>query len=118
MLAAFLLCAVPYSPIVETAVDRIEVNHFYDENGRLVFDQLIFYRLAEDGHSDVIAWRLVKCPAMLPYRCKGRSVVLWFDGDFLRRVVALSAGETWTQFDPELLERERLPTEHRAELGR
>ena len=43
---AILLGGVGLQPpevVVEDYVDLIEVNHFYDEHGKLVFDQVIFY---------------------------------------------------------------------------
>jgi len=33
--------------VAREQVDLVELNHFYDEQGRLVFDQLIFYDWAE-----------------------------------------------------------------------
>jgi hypothetical protein len=97
----------------------MEVNHFYDEQGRLVFDQVIFYDWApEHSRYNVRAWRLVKNPAQLPERDwrDGGYLAVWQDGEVLRRVRAASMRETWTQYDPELVEREYLPKERRREL--
>jgi hypothetical protein len=106
---------VPYEP-----VDLIEVNHLYDEQGRLVFDQIIFYDWSpRDSHYMVRAWRLVKSPAQLPkqdFRTGGYTAV-WHDGEVLRHVWAQSKRETWTQYDPDLIEREFLPKERRKELS-
>jgi hypothetical protein len=102
-------------------VDLIEVNHFYNERGSLVFDQIIFYDWsAAEGRFHVRAWRLVKCPAQIPHRDgqRGEYVAVWSDGEVLRRVRSDSFRESWTQYDPELLEREYLPKEHRRELNR
>jgi hypothetical protein len=100
-------------------VDLVEVNHFYDDQGRHVFDQVIFYDW-EAGHSRhmVRAWRLVKNPAQLPQRNwkDGSYSALWYDNDVLRRVQAKSMRESWTQYDPELVEREYLPKEKRKDL--
>ena len=50
----------------------------------------------------------------------GGYVALWQDcgqgGEILRRVHSQSIRETWTQHDPELVEREYLPKERRKEL--
>lgn len=109
----------PYEDVARDSVDLIEVNHFYDEHGRLVFDQVIFYDWSpEHSRYMVRAWRLVKNPAQLPQRDwqDGGYVAVWQDGEVLRDVRATAMRETWTQYDPELLEREYLPKEKRREL--
>jgi hypothetical protein len=113
----------PREEVARETVDLIEVNHFYDEQGRLVFDQVIFYDWSEgDSRYMVRAWRLVKSPTQLPQRDwkSGGYVALWQDcgqgGEVLRRVHSQSIRETWTQHDPELVEREYLPKERRKEL--
>ena len=62
--AVLLLSAVSLDSHAEVTADRldlVELNHFYDEQGRLVFDQLIFYDWSpEDARYQVRAWRLVK----------------------------------------------------------
>jgi hypothetical protein len=119
---AILLLALATVPNVEPAcdnVDLVEVNHFYDELGRLVFDQVIFYDWsANDGRHMVRAWRLVKNDAQLPQRDweRGGYLSVWHDGDVLRQIRAAAIRETWTQYDPELVEREWLPKEQRREL--
>jgi hypothetical protein len=66
----------------------------------------------------VRAWRLVKNPAQLPQRNwkDGSYTALWHDNEVLRKVQAKSMRESWTQYDPELVEREYLPKEKRKEL--
>jgi hypothetical protein len=66
----------------------------------------------------VRAWRLVKNPAQLPQRDwkDGGYLAVWQDGEVLRHVHGQSMRETWTQYDPELIEREYLPKEQRREL--
>ena len=59
----------PQEDVAREAVDLIELNHFYDEHGRLVFDQVIFYDWSKDDARYMVrAWRLVKNPAQLPQR--------------------------------------------------
>ncbi len=41
---------------------------------------------------------------------------MWQDGEIVRRVQADSVRETWTQYDPELLERGYLAKDRREEL--
>ena len=119
VLATVLFCAVPVNDVARESVDLIELNHFYDEHGRLVFDQIIFYDWSnEEARYNVRAWRLVKNPAQLPQRDWQRSgyAAIWQDGEQLRHIYSKSVRETWTQYDPELVEREYLPKERRKEL--
>ena len=109
----------PVEDVARERVDLMEVNHFYDEQGRLVFDQVIFYDWSpEHSRYMVRAWRLEKNPTQLPERDwrDGGYQAVWQDGEILRRVQAASMRETWTQYDPELVEREYLPKERRKEL--
>jgi hypothetical protein len=116
---ALSLGIVPQEEVARETVDLIELNHFYDEHGRLVFDQVIFYDWsAKDARYNVRAWRLVKNPSQLPQRDwhDGGYSAMWHDGEQLRNVHSRSIRETWTQYDPELVEREYLPKERRKEL--
>jgi hypothetical protein len=118
-LCLLLLSILPAPGVAREAVELIELNHFYDEQGRLVFDQVIFYDWSrDDARYMVRAWRLVKQPAQLPRRehASGGYVATWSDGKLLRVIRAPSFRETWTQYDPELVEREYLPKDRRREL--
>jgi hypothetical protein len=109
----------PREDVARESVDLIELNHFYDEHGRLVFDQVIFYDWsAAEGRYHVRAWRLVKNSSQLPQRdwATGGYTAMWQDGEQLRHIQSKSIRETWTQYDPELVEREYLPKERRKEL--
>jgi hypothetical protein len=100
-------------------VDLIEVNHVYDERGRLTFSQIIFYDWsAEDARFQVRAWRMLKTDSQIPHRdwATNDFVAVWQDDGILREVHADTFRESWTQHDPELVEREHLPKEHRREL--
>src|SRR4029078_11352461 len=70
-----------------------------------------------DKHQ-VIAWRLIKNSTQIPQRDweNGGYSAMWYDGHQLRRIYAEAFRETWSQQDPELLEREYLPKEKRKEL--
>jgi hypothetical protein len=98
-------------------VDLIEVNHYYDEHGKLVFGQLIFWDWnSEECRPRVIAWRALKDREQLPvidWRTGG-VVAIWLDGDLLRQVKARSRLETWTQYDPEFVERQWFPDKRRG----
>ena len=118
-LALLLLSVVPVDSVARESVDLIELNHLFDENARLVFDQVIFYDWSQsEARYNVRAWRLVKQPSQLPQRDwnGGGYSALWQDGEVVRKVTAPSIRETWLQHDPELLEREYMPKELRREL--
>jgi hypothetical protein len=118
-LALSTVASSPREDVAAESVDLIEVNHFYDDQGRLVFDQLLFYDWSHsDGRYQLRAWRMVKNNSQLPQRNwqSGGYSSVWQDGDVLRKVVAPATRESWTQYDPELTEREYLPKERRREL--
>jgi hypothetical protein len=105
--------------VVAERVDLIEVNHFYDHCGRLVLDQVIFYDWCDrDCRFQVRAWRLLKQAVQVPHErtAHGDFVTIWQDGDVLRKVATPSFQESWTQHDPEQLERRLLPQTNRREL--
>lgn len=116
---ALLIALQPSAPITDT-VSFIEVNHFYDDQGRLVFDQIIFWDFhPAESRYHVVAWRMYKQDSQFPTREHrvGRGyVTIWHDGDLLRRVRTCIVQETWTQFDPELVEREWLEKSKRRGL--
>lgn len=111
-----VLGTVPFYGPVETTVDSIEVNHFFDENGKPIFSQIILWEHSEQWVT-LIAWRLLKCSRMVPVRRGEFYEVLWHDGVILRRVRSRAWFETWTQYDPELLARNKMPRDSRRELG-
>ena len=109
----------PYEDLASDQVDLVEINHYYDENGRLVFDQIIFYDWSTGSNRyHVRDWRMLKNPAQIPHRDwqKGNYIAIWRDDGVLRKVVAKAARESWTQYDPEFIEREFLPKEMRRKL--
>ena len=110
------LCIVPQSTVLRESVDAIERNYLYNEHGQLVFEQCIFCDVI-DGEEQVVAWRLIKDPAIVPKRdWQGGYVATWMDADTVRQVRTGSVRETFTQYDPELLAREKLPNEKRRGL--
>ena len=114
LLLTALLSIVPVETVVRDTVDVIEQNFFYDEQGRLVFEQLIYI----DENDDVIAWRMAKGGDIRPQydHRTGEYVCLWWDDinfSGLRLVRSNHMRTTWTQHDPELAAREKLPQEQR-----
>lgn len=117
MIALLLLSIVPHDDIVRDRCEVIEHNGFYDDQGHLVFDQLIFYDWSpERSRYQVRAWRLLKAQSQLPEFVNGQWRCQWLDGETTRCVTAPSYRRTWTQFDPELAERDVYPKEKRREL--
>lgn len=128
ILLLLLIAILPAPEPLRERCDRIELNHFYDDDRRLVFDQLLFWDWSHDaGRYQLRAWRMVKwqhgkqhapIASMIPQYSHSRRCWQsnWHDGDLWRCVEAECVIETWTQYDPELTDREFLPKEHRREL--
>jgi len=115
----FVLGVFPQPAGIQDHFDLIEVNHYYDSRGQLIFDQMIFYEWSQkDARFNVAAWRLMKSPWQVPRKRWTDEVytVTWRDGDVIRSITATNVRETWTQYDPELIERGYLPREHRRGL--
>jgi hypothetical protein len=110
-------------PLAER-VDLIELNHCYDDLGRHTFDQIIFYQWSPDYRRfHVIAWCLVENDlSRMPTKVPGGEdyVVNWYDRDarVQRQVRSNTYRETWTQSDPERLNRKFLNEKYRTSLMR
>ncbi len=105
-------------PITTDYFDLVELNHFYDDQGKLIFTQLIYYDWNPVlGNHIIQGWRMLPRLAdpqgsfiragMLPkYHAANKEYIsIWNDRQSawsLRKVVAYSYRETHTQFDPEL----------------
>ena len=119
---SLLLASIGLNPpdhFVHDQVDLIEINHVYDAKGQHIFDQTIFYEWSsQQERYQVMAWRLLKANAQVPLRNweRGDFQAVWNDGAVFRRVRSANVRHSWTQHDPELLERENLPRERRREL--
>lgn len=127
VLVAFM--AMPSDPgalgrYVTERVDLIELNHFYDDLGRHAYDQVIFYEWSPDYRRfHVIAWCLVENDLnRLPTRNPGNGeyVVRWHDRDakIHRDVRSQLYQETWSQVDPERVNKKLLDEKYRASLLR
>jgi hypothetical protein len=110
-LAALLLAIVPLELPTQSKVDAVELNHFYDQDGRHVFDQAICWRFnrATCRH-EVQAWWLVKDES-------ASGDMLRFDGSVMRRVTTGRFFESWTQYDRELFDRQQVPQEERRNVS-
>lgn len=109
MLLAILLSLITTGTQVHH-VDVIERNHFHDERGREVFEQWIF-REWKDGELSVVDWRMKKDQQLT--KNKDGWLMALSDGDKVILVQADKMTETFTQYDPELAAREKLPKERR-----
>lgn len=86
----------PNELVARDSVDLAEVNHFYDENGRLVFDQLIAWDW-DGSRFQVRDWRLIKSESQIPQPDPaGGYSAMWLDGEVMRRVHAKAFRETWS----------------------
>lgn len=124
---AMMICLAPYganppTSVAEDQVDLVEINHFHDDQGRPVFDQIIFYDWSPaHGRYQVRDWRLLKSSNQVPLsNTRDREfIAVWSDyktRDVLRSTKARIMHETWTQYDPELVERDFLPENKRRRL--
>ena len=114
------LCLQPVENIAHEQVDLIEVNHYYDQYGELVLDQIIFYEWsAQESRFQVRDWRPLKSRNQLPRRDWRRRdwVAVWRDGHVLRKVRSPAIRETWTLYDPEVVDRDVFPKQCRRRLG-
>ena len=123
-MAVLVLLAVLGSggpPLVQRGhVDVIEINRYYDGNGQLVFVQFIFWRqltTTKHGLADyVVAWRIFNGSQPVISRRAGLALLTWVERGRLRQVFASSLIRSWTQVDPEVRNRRRLPVSRRPGL--
>ncbi len=123
-LCVFALASSKGNDTAEEYVDLIELNHFYDYQGRHVYDQVIFYELSpETGRFQVRAWCLIEDRDTLSRRPvknveTQRYHVDWFDNDqrLLRKITSRLYRESWTQIDPERVNKKILEERSRLAL--
>lgn len=96
------------STAVVDHVDLVEINHFCDEYGRAILHQMIFYDWCEEsGRYQVRDWQPLRKSYQYPSHDwrKDCYTAVWYDKGVKRVVEADLVRETWTQYDPELIER-------------
>jgi hypothetical protein len=121
-----LVFGVGFSFIAFEHVDAIELNHFFDAKGRLVYDQVIFREWQPStGRFHVRQWTLIddrdpisKRP--LKNEQTGIYSVEYFDADAkaTRKVVSRVFKESWTQHDPEREDKKAFPESLRFALSK
>ena len=116
---------IPSGVVVESKVDFIEVNHYFDEAGELIFEQVIFWDWCGEARQyRVIDWRFIKSGLYYPTRDwrRGGYSMVWIDNKHVCRVVRAGVyRETWLQHDPEVNDRvwvspnsrKKLPPKHK-----
>ena len=114
------------SSTVHENVDLIELNHFHDEQGRHVYDQVIFYEYSQSTAQHLVrAWCLLEPSELISRRPThshhdDRYHVRWFDPDqnIRRHISSTQYRETWTQTDPERINKRVLDERNRTALYR
>lgn len=109
---------------VAESVDMIELNHFHDVLGRHVYDQVIFYEWSQSHREfHVRAWALIDerdSDTRWPTKnyASGRWHVRWHDRDqnIARNLSSAWLRESWTQADPERVNKSLLPEHLRHSL--
>lgn len=118
VIAALALCIVPQSPLLDDDVECLELNHSYDDQCNILVHQIIGWHYNPAEHrAEIVFWRLVKKMKI------GRNQVVFVEGGLencgaIRRVRYKSFFETWTQYDPEMNDRDVLPQNQRRGLVR
>lgn len=101
-LAIIVFCIVPQpTVVVSEAVLEIEVNHRYEQDGRLSFVQVLYRE--EDS---IVDQRLLSSQSLVPARdwTNGGYVATWLDYDVMRQVRCKNLTQTWTQYEPRIQE--------------
>ena len=110
----------------EENVDLIELNHFYDQTAKHVYDQVIIYEWIESqGCFRVRAWFLVENDGSLERiprfrRSNQRWEMRWRDKetDLQRQISSRHFRESWSQIDPEQIDRKKVGERYRTALIR
>jgi hypothetical protein len=119
-IAITALLAIPTEERTGLAVDTcqtIDRNTFYDDQGRVVFEQMLFWEVRDE--KEVIKdWRLIKehTPDVVHDFARNEYTLTFHDGDATRVVRAKKYRETHFQHDIELRNRDVLPKEYRTLL--
>lgn len=116
LLLAIVAAGSGHDVVLTEQCDTLEVNHFYDNNGKLVFDQVIVWRADRYGQMRVDAWWLLKDPHSHPIRNGQWYQAVFSDDEHVRRIRSRCIVITWTQHDPEIEDRKHRPKKRRPNL--
>ena len=116
----YLLTFISFESVNIDHVDGIEFNHYIDENGKKIIDQIIFWEWDYYLNTFVVVdWRQYKLRHPRPRRVEhGEYLIEWMDRDKYRRVYSRIYSETWTRYDPEVMNRKILPPIRRRLLSK
>ena len=124
LLVLLVTCCFPlHDPppfMIVDHVDSIELNHYYDSSGKAVLNQLIYFDWANsDQCFHAIDYRLQKHPTRIPvFDYSTGTYKSWFyDGRYMIQVTSDSFVETWTQTDPEYVQRKNRSNDQRPGLA-
>lgn len=114
-----LLGVVPYCEFTHNEVDKIEINHVYNEEAKPVIDQVIYWRWNDiDNRYDVQDWELTKDSGQVSYNKDHYEILYYHPNSSIgfRKVTSQVFEESWTQYDKEIFERNILPEDKRIHL--
>lgn len=127
LLAAALLATVPQDAVLRDRCDLIEVNAFHDQDAKLIFTQCLFWDWCPTRSCHRICdWKLIrqnrdqfdaKNITIKRDFSTGEWVATWSDDSGPREVRAATYRDSLTQFDPELLDRDKHPVQERRKLS-
>lgn len=117
LLAANCQGTMPHESVLSDRCDLVELNHFHCEQGHLILSQVVWWDLHR-GEYHVRDWRLLKSESLRPRYdyARGEWRSAWQDGERHREVIAATFRESWTQWDVELLDREKFHADRRRKL--
>ena len=126
ILVAILSVPLRFETIVSEYVDCIELNHFFDDRGRLVYDQVIFYeQTPTTGKFQVRAWCLVEDRELLNRRPIKNEVTALYEVEYVdtndrlaHRIRSRLFRESWSQSDPERDDKKKHPESLRIGLAK
>ena len=113
------ICSSPAKLANETSeyVDLIELNHFYGHDGKHVYDQVILWELDPVTRKfRVRDWRLAD--GSYPLAENGLCQVRLIDMQSTWNVRSKLFRESWTQIDPERMDKWNHPESERVTLAR
>lgn len=108
-----------YNYEVYDRVDIIELNHLHSKDWEHIMDQIIYWEwVHNEGEYRVVDWRKKKTENYRPHEDfnTGLFVAVFEDNQIIRRIESVSFMETETNYDPEVLDRDHLPTSKRRLL--
>ena len=119
MLVLLLLLSLGIRGNLANQVDKIELNHYYDAEARLCYDQIIIQKWSPDyGRFDTQDWWLVEDLEDYPNRDSRGWFV--FNKELKQPIVRTKIYvETWTfDFDPERWSKKLFDEKYRVPLQR